>query len=138
MCTGTGDRILTPTEPWESWAVFAYNSVVPGTAERPHRIYYDCIEGTGVPPGDAASEGGISHRYICLATSTDGLAWTKPMLGLYTRNGSTANNIIMEDSGVSVFIDNKPGVPASGRWKMVCSTAAYESVGCIGPQPLAH
>ena len=23
-----GERVLTPTEPWESWAVFAYNSAV--------------------------------------------------------------------------------------------------------------
>ena len=105
-----------------------YNSVVPGDGTRPHRIYYDCIQGTGVPPGAEGAattgEGGISHRYICLATSEDGLVWAKPRLGLFTFNGSTANNIIMEDSGVSVFIDHKPGVLDSARWKMVCSNSA--------------
>ena len=124
-----GERVLTPTEPWESWAVFAYNSVVPGSGSRPHRMYYDCIEGDGVPPGAAddvaASEAGrtadISHRRICLAESADGVAWTKPNLGIFARNGSTANNILLEDSGNSVFQD------ADGSWKMVCSTAAYKS-----------
>jgi len=53
-------RIISPTEPWESWAVFAYNSVVAGNGTRPHRMYYDCIEGTGVPPGVA--EGGETTK----------------------------------------------------------------------------
>jgi hypothetical protein len=96
-----------PSEPWESWAVFAYNSVVnvkPGE----YRFYYDCIEGTGTPPGgkDATAPeskvGAISHRRICLATSSDGVVWTKPSLGIFNLNGSTANNILLEDSGVSV------------------------------------
>ena len=42
-----GPRVLWPTESWESWAVFAYNSVVAGdktaSPPRPHRMYYDCI-----------------------------------------------------------------------------------------------
>ena len=121
-----GPRIISPTEPWESWAVFAYNSVVAGDGERPHRMYYDCIEGTGVPPGAAAKANDpISHRRICLAESLDGVEWTKPRLGVFVRNGTSANNIMVEDSGVSVFID--PSAAADARWKMVCSQAAYAS-----------
>eukprot|EP01050_Picozoa_sp_SAG11_P006119 SAG11_NODE_463_length_9226_cov_21.629232_2_plen_165_part_00 len=84
-----GPPVLWPTEGWESWAVFAYNSVVAGDKAalppRPHRMYYDCIEGTGVPPGDSdasASTGSISSRRICLAESDDGVTWTKPKLGI--------------------------------------------------------
>ena len=46
-----GDRILWPTEPWESWGVFACNSVVqlaPTDAnysvDTAARMYYDCVE----------------------------------------------------------------------------------------------
>jgi hypothetical protein len=120
-----GPRVLTPTEPWESWAVFAYNHVVRGVpGVRPHRMYYDCIEGNGVPPGGdggALEAGSISSRRICLAESEDGVVWTKPQLGIFSRNGSTANNILLEDSGNSVFQE------PDGSWKMVCSTAAYSS-----------
>ncbi len=76
------------------------------------------LEGHAVPP----SPNSLSHRRICLATSNDGLSWTKPELGLFNLNGSTANNILLEDSGVSVFIDGSPQAKASGlQWKMICS-----------------
>ena len=133
-----GPRVLQPDKPWESWAVFAYNHVVefspPPNAE--YRMYYDCIEGDGVPPGSSGRRplppgapplSALSHRRICLATSTDGLVWTKPNLGIFARNGSTANNILLEDSGVTVFRDGNPAAPASQRWKMTCSRAAYAS-----------
>jgi len=117
--------VIAPTEPWESWAVFGYNSVV-AVSSTDLRIYYDCIEGTGVPPG-LVSGNAMSDRRVCLAKSTDGLTWTKPSLGVFNRNGSTANNIVVENSGVSVFIDGNPTAPASERFKMACSDAAYAS-----------
>jgi hypothetical protein len=123
-------RVILPTKPWESWAVFAYNHVLSFSATE-KRMYYDCIAGTGVPPGASNSDEltgtGISHRRICLATSKDGLTWTKPSLGIFNLNGSTANNILVEDSGVSVFKDGTKDVPDSERWKMVCSNSAYAS-----------
>ena len=129
------DLAVWPTEAWESWAVFAYNSVVAANATRgvhKHRLYYDCIEGKGEPPGRRADtakgdtdSGSLSHRRICLAESTDGLTWTKPSLGIYARNGSTANNILVEDSGNSVFWD--PSAAPDARWKMICSHSVYAS-----------
>eukprot|EP00729_Bicosta_minor_P020253 gene20253-29507_t len=76
-----GSRVLRPTERWETWAVFAYNSVV-NVGPNNYRMYYDCIE---------------------------------------------ANNILLEDSGVSVFLDANPAAPSSAKWKMACSNAAYGS-----------
>ena len=35
-----GPWVLTPTKPWEAWAISAYNSVVAGNGTRPHRMYY--------------------------------------------------------------------------------------------------
>jgi hypothetical protein len=107
-----GPLVITPTEPWEG-KVFAYNHVVHvGPGE--NRMYYDCIENPSI-------------RRICLATSVDGVTWTKPNLGVFSRNGSTANNIVLLDSGNSVFLDKNPAVPASQKWKMTCSAAAYSS-----------
>eukprot|EP00656_Telonema_subtile_P000700 TRINITY_DN10339_c0_g1_i1.p1 TRINITY_DN10339_c0_g1~~TRINITY_DN10339_c0_g1_i1.p1 ORF type:complete len:490 (-),score=83.31 TRINITY_DN10339_c0_g1_i1:293-1762(-) len=115
-----GARVIVPDKPWESWAVFAYNHVLEVSPSN-YRMYYDCIEGDGVPPGSDS----ISSRRICLATSDDGLSWIKPKLGIFNYNGSTANNILVADSGVSVFHDGSAN--ASEAWKMVCSTAAYSS-----------
>jgi hypothetical protein len=131
------DVVVRPTEPWESWAVFGYNSVL-RVSPTDLRLYYDCIEGSGVPPGQEEKEdydllpaahgrGPISHRRICLARSTDGITWTKPSLGMFNRSGSFANNIILENSGVSVFIDGNPAAPLSQMFKMACSDAAYAS-----------
>ena len=38
---------------------------------------------------------------ICYATSTDGLSWTKPSLGLVEYEGSRANNILWRGSGTT-------------------------------------
>ncbi len=168
-----GPRVVWPDRPWESWAVFAYNHVleVPAALRRGsqtqrrgvaataaaarYRLYYDCIEGTGLPPGNTNDDdddddnnnnnnnnvGALSHRRICLAVSDDGLAWSKPDLGIFNRNStkgwSKHNNILLEDSGVSVFIDRSPAAVASGNvWKMVCSTSAYESADGLVWSPL--
>ena len=77
--------VLLPTEPWESFGYIGYHSLVKvGPAE--YRMYYDtgCVN-------EAATD---FFRYTCLATSTDGISWTKPNLGVSTFNGSTANNIV--------------------------------------------
>ena len=113
------------TEPWESYAVDGYHSLVAANATRgvdKHRLYYDCIEGKGGPFPSSPHA-----RRVCLAESTDGLVWSKPNLGIFDRNGSTANNILLEDSGVSVFYDQSPAAGPSTRWKMICSKSAYAS-----------
>ena len=137
-----GGRVIEQDKPWESWAVFAYNHVMQAD-DGLFRMYYDCIEGTGLPPGGNKAKrkeedrlnnlGSLSHRRICLATSADGVTWAKPNLGIFSWNNSATgvvtkeNNILLEDSGVSVFRDTKPGVPPEERYKMVCSAGAYAS-----------
>jgi hypothetical protein len=123
-----GDLVLTPQTKFETWAVFAYNSVVQADETNgliEHRMYYDCIAGTGVPPGRRRRLD-ISHRYVCLATSADGLIWVRPTLNIFSINGSKANNVLLEDSGVSVFHDPS-AKDDSERWKMICSNSAYAS-----------
>ena len=62
------------------------------------------------------------HRYTCLATSTDGVHWTKPHLGVSTFMNSTANNIVWPrdyrdntHAAGTVFIDTNPAAPAAGE-----------------------
>jgi hypothetical protein len=52
--------------------------------------------------------------YLCYAVSDDGLAWTKPSLGLFDWEGSKANNIVLDDPmyGASVVFDAADPDPA--------------------------
>lgn len=61
---------------------------------------------------------------VCYAESTDGLTWIKPDLGICSFGGSTANNIILDDStarfdNFSVFKDTNPACPAEELYKGV-------------------
>jgi hypothetical protein len=57
--------------------------------------------------------------YLLHATSKDGLAWTKPKLGLHKFNGGAENNIVARDCpNAGVFKDEHDPDPAR-RFKMV-------------------
>lgn len=76
-----------------------------------YRLYYR---------GKAGGADG-SGEVTCYAESNDGIHWIKPKLGLYPADGSTQNNIILNAAGVthnfSPFLDSRPGVPHSERFK---------------------
>jgi hypothetical protein len=128
-----GPVVISPTKQWESWAILAYNSVL-RAPDGQARMYYDCIEGDGSPPGEDSIVQ-TSYRRICLALSDDGLDWYKPALDIYnytnpiTRISSANNNILLEDSGVSVFIDES--ADPTERWKLITSYNAYSSADGI-------
>lgn len=58
---------------------------------------------------------------LCLAESEDGITWTRPDLGLIEFQGSTTNNLILDEESVSdfggrpshtaVFMDSNPDCP---------------------------
>ena len=62
-------------------------------------------------------------NFTCYAESKDGIHWTKPELGLVEFQGSKQNNILLaglpECHNFSPFLDSKPGVPDSQRYKAV-------------------
>ncbi len=70
---------------------------------------------------DAQQGGGVfSHSFTAYAESDDGIYWERPSLNLVEFQGSTANNICFEEpntKNVAVFIDDRPGVPDSERYK---------------------
>ena len=61
----------------------------------------------------------------CVATSHDGVEWTKPELGLVERAGNRDTNIIADEAGrplsVTPWLDTRPGVPENERIKAVHS-----------------
>ena len=72
----------------------------------------------------------------CYAESRDGVTWTKPALGLVEVDGSRQNNIIGTESGemmfrpyheagVLPFLDTRPAVPASQRFKALHPDQGY-------------
>ena len=120
--------VLVPTEPWESFGIVAYHSVVVNGANS-YRLYYD----TGWTMLDRTDW----HRYTCLATSTDGVTWIKPNLGVSTFMNSTANNIVWPrdyqdntHAAGTVFIDTNPAAPPDAKYKMV----AQWNIGAVHPR----
>ena len=82
---------------------------------RGHRYIVD-----GSPLAQAQAE------VVCYAESTDGLAWTKPKLGLFPWNSSTENNIIWmgsaETHNFAPFKDGNPDCPPEERYKAIGGT----------------
>ena len=71
--------------------------------------------------------GGKPHA-VCLASSRDGLHWTKPDLGIVSWDGSLVNNIVLRIASQGMAIrDPNPAVPASERYKYVawCWTRGF-------------
>jgi hypothetical protein len=78
------------------------------------RMWYDAFDHTYRDDNDA---------YFCYATSSDGVHWERPNLGLVEYGGNKNNNILIDGSkaggmtGATVFLDEK--APAGERYKKV-------------------
>lgn len=83
----SGNPVLVADRPWEGTEIYVYGTVLPNETGAGYRIWYHCI------PGD-------TDKYRLLyATSTDGIHWDKPNLGVVIYDGSTNNNIFIRRSG---------------------------------------
>jgi len=96
------------------------------------RMYYRGIS----EPGPDGNE----NERTCYAESKDGIHWTKPELGLFEFEGSSANNIVLQKTApithnFSPFIDARPGVPADEKYKAVGGTG-HELFGLISADGL--
>merc|ERR1712232_230754 len=135
--------LLTEEKPWE----MRFDNMQPNIwfdekAEKPWRAWYSTFSNctnhsnqfcwanasdcTKIPPdhGHSTKRGGV----FCYAESSDGLAWTKPDLGLvpWGDTGSKKNNIVVDvgyDSlsgglGFGIFLDSENATTGPGRWKL--------------------
>src|SRR6187431_187873 len=79
------EMVLTADKPWEGNTSAYYTILRDGET---YRMYY-----RGANWDEKAKK--ATHREVtCYAESKDGIAWTKPELGLFEFNGSKANNIV--------------------------------------------
>ena len=115
--------MIKPEYPWEMAELGGYDQVLK-VGEGDYRFYYTCI--------GAIVAGGSATQRVCLARSTDGVSWHKPMLGIVSYRNSTQNNIMWP------FDDayNEPGTvrhrdpsPAPSR---LCSPPAASVGVCAG------
>jgi hypothetical protein len=101
------DPALVPDRPWEANELVLFGTVVRHGDE--WWMYYSRRDST-------------NHMVMLLATSTDGIRWWKPELGIVEWGGSTANNIVLNpprkaDSFSVVFDDRDAEFP----WKCLGS-----------------
>lgn len=111
-----GNPVLQATKTWEGTNVYLYGTVLPQEMGNGYRMWYHVYN---------KSEG--VHRN-CYATSTDGLNWTKPSLGIITYNGSTANNIHTTRLGPISILHTPFNVDPNRRYTHM----AYDSSGYCG------
>lgn len=104
-------------QPWESDLRLIYpGSTVTDPTTGEHRMYYEVAILDG--------EFNLRHRHVAMATSTDGINWSKPALSLTGNfySNDPNNNFIAHSgtawaNGASVFVD--PSALVSERYKMV-------------------
>lgn len=107
--------VLKFDQPWEYAAGFV--SVIKDGGV--YRLYYR--GGRKGPDGKYDENGEVT----CYAESRDGIAWTKPTLGMHTSHGRSDTNILIGTGGhrithnFSPLLDDRPGVPAAERYKAV-------------------
>ncbi len=109
-------------KPWEGpWAGQGPTILKDG---RVYRMYY-------FAPMSSQRVGPETNGSTAYAESRDGITWTRPRLGQFVYNGSTDNNILLLPDNIHPFhlirpfIDSKPGVPSSQKYKAVAGGAIY-------------
>jgi len=110
-----GNPVLVPDKPWEH-NVVTCTTVLPDESGTGYRMWYYCW----TPKGDP------DRSHSLYATSSDGIHWTKPNLGLvpWKVNDSTENNLISA-GGAVMYTPDDPD--PSRRYKAVGSGPYYFS-----------
>ena len=111
------EPILRPERPWEYGAVVLFGTVLEEPNSGGFRMYYQTF----------AKRGRVTFgTNVCMATSTDGLHWRRPSLGVVEFEGSTDNNIVLlppHSEGMidspSIIHDTEETDPQR-RYKLAC------------------
>jgi hypothetical protein len=124
------EEVLAFDHPWEGR--YAGYVTVFQDGDR-FRMYY-----RGLP--EARADGSDSE-VTCYAESADGIHFTKPDLGLFEVHGSRNNNVVLANNApfshnFAPFIDTRPGVPASERYKALAGTSKTGLVGFVSTDGL--
>ena len=129
-----GEPVLVPEMPWEVGGICGDSNLSVIDDDGTYRMWYavEYFAGKKAPGKSSKIRGvdqldaktladlrGAERKYVlCYATSTDGIHWQKPALGLIQYQGSKQNNMVFRDRlGCTVF--KAPTAPASERFKMI-------------------
>jgi hypothetical protein len=105
------ELVLTPEKDWERGGITCYANVFWDELHRHFRLYYVPVNPTATP----------AFR-LALATSSDGVHWDRPNLGVVEFDGSRDNNIVIDGQREgTVFID--PNAPPQRRYAYLSGTA---------------
>ena len=109
--------IITCDKPWEREGDGYYIErmcVVEDETDGLLKMWYETVNTFEAPPADQPEE----KFYTCFATSSDGIHWDKPNLGLAEYNGSRDNNIIPfegDDRHLTRLVELDPNEQDSAR-----------------------
>ena len=110
--------VIEPDRPWEGDRVYTYGSLHQDTASGRFWLWYMSRTQRSGGPSAAPQLRGGGMDVVLFATSTDGLRWEKPALGLQAYDGSTANNIVFDVHSPAVVVDGFERDPAK-RYKLL-------------------
>lgn len=114
-----------PGEP-DSWKVQYYGTVIYLDGE--YRMWYSGLDHT--------------HEVICYATSTNGIDWVKPKLGLVVFNGNKDNNLVSLDetnlmNGATALVLYEPDEPKpERRFKMLREVSPMDMMAAFSSDGL--
>jgi len=114
-CRKLPKPVIEPEHPWEGNRVYVYGTVLHDPAAKQYRMWYM----SNPTKGKRDPRMNPPRRCLLLyATSTDGVHWHKPELGLYEFNGAKRNNIVYGMNSPSILLDARDPDPAR-RYKMI-------------------
>jgi len=107
--------MIDETKPWE--VAIGYCTVYRDIGTGLHQCWYQAYSGNH-------ADNRTRRVVVCYATSTDGVVWEKPNLGLYDYNGENNTNIVLVGNGgrsvnygASVLVDHRDS-DMEKRYKM--------------------
>ena len=119
---GVPTPVVMADQPWEQ-LLFIYGTTIYDQQSRMYKMWYESM------PDSTTTD-------ICYATSTDGVNWTKPNLGVTAYGGSTANNIVggfdFYTDGFGVIKDVSDPNPAR-RYKMLTYKGGDTFAAMVSP-----
>ncbi len=119
--------VLKFDKPWEG-AFCGYCTIIKDGDT--YRLYY-----RGLPQ---AGKDGSSLEVTCYAESSNGIEFVKPELGLFTVDGSKANNVVCAGAApvhhnFSPFLDTRPDVSKDRRFKALGGTQKSGLIAYVSP-----
>ncbi len=119
LCTPVPrETVLLFDKPWEG-RYCGYATVIKDGDL--YQLYY-----RGLP---LAGKDGSANEVTCYAESRDGIAWTKPALGLFEAAGTCDNNVILAGDppfshNFAPLLDARPGCPEGERFKALAGVSS--------------